>query len=52
MRVMSDLNDGNTRIDFEKCDAIIVNSSEQITILHQGKIVKTLSFNELVNTLK
>lgn len=52
MRIMSDLEDGNSRIEFGKGNAIVIDSTEKITIICEGTIIKTLSFNELTNALK
>jgi len=52
MRIMTDLKDGNARIEFEKVGAITLASNELITIIHNGESIKTLSFNELVNAIR
>jgi len=51
MRIMSDTEDGNARIEF-KNGAIVISSNEQITIIHKGKLLKTISFNELTNAIR
>ena len=54
MRIVTDIEDGNIRIDLGNRNVIIINSSEEITLIHEGTIIKTLSFDELekhLNTL-
>jgi len=49
MRILTDIKDGNVRIELDKESVITLNSPDKITIIRKGEFAKTCSFNELAN---
>ena len=48
IRIISDITEGNARIEYDKNNVIAINERGAITVICEGKLIKTITFYDLV----